>query len=154
MPRSKTITMGGQDYLIEQMTMRANRDFRNTVSEPVRQVVTLLENNRSITLNTVGDLAQVVNVLNDVVLGSMDLLLDALFRYSPALAADRERIEQEAYDDEAIAALGVVASLAYPLDRLATIWSGPPATPTSPNSPSTSGANGTPAAIPVRRTNT
>lgn len=144
MPRVKTITLAGQDYEVAQLPMKGNKEWRDRLTEPVDKIVALLQNYRDIEINTGADIAGLFLVVKDILLGGMDLLLDALFDYAPALAADRERIENEAYDDEAIAALGGVIGLAYPLDRLLTVWfPGQSATPISTNSASQNGRPGT-----------
>lgn len=122
--------------------MRSNKEWRESLTEPVNKIVALLQNYKDIEINSGADIVGMVVVVKDVLFGGMDMLLDALFAYSPTLQADRERIEQEAYDDEAIAALGVVLGLAYPLDRLLTVWSGPAVMQTSTNLPYTNGKSG------------
>jgi len=68
-----------------------------------------------IELSNGNDLAELVQVLRHTLIGSIDMLQDLLFAYSPVLAADRERIEAEAFDEEALAAFVEVLKLAYPL---------------------------------------
>lgn len=123
--------------------MRANKEWRDRLTEPVNKIIAIMQNYRDIEIGSVADVAGLVGLFSDVLLGSMDLLLDALYGYAPTLANDRERIEAEAFDDEAIAALGVCLSLAFPLDRLLTVWIGPAATPTSTNSALANGKSGT-----------
>ena len=94
-------------------------------------------------IETGADVVGLVVVVKDVLLGGVDMIMDMLFAYSPVLASDRERIENEAYDDEAITAFAEVLKLAYPLELLLTAWNGPSATPTLQNSPSTNGKFGT-----------
>ena len=143
MPRSKTVTMAGQAYEVAQLNMRANKAWRDSLTEPVNKIIALMQNYKDIEIGSVADIAGIVALFNDVLLGSMDLLLDSLFAYAPALVADRERIEAEAYDDEAIAALGSILSLAFPLERLVSAWTGPAVTPTSTSLRLPSGGNGT-----------
>jgi hypothetical protein len=143
MPRTKTVELGGRAYEIAQLPMRANAEWRAQLAEPITQLLALLEGNADLEIGSVSDLAQIVRLGKRLLLGSMDLLLDALFAYSPELSADRERIEAEAYDDEAIAALASVVALAYPLGLALTALSGLRGTPTSTNSPSANGDGGT-----------
>lgn len=142
MPRSKVVTLAGQDYLVEQRNMQSNKVWRDNLTGPVDKIVALIQNYDTLEISSVGDIAGLILIVKDVLFDSMDLLLDSLFNYSPVLAADRDRIEAEAYDDEAIEALGIVVGLAYPLDRLLSVWIGPAATPTSTNSLSRNGASG------------
>jgi hypothetical protein len=143
MPRSKTVILAGQEYSISQLNMRANKEFREHITEPANKIIALVQNYQNIEINSAADIAGLIMVVKDVLFGSMDLLLDSLFAYAPELAADRERIEQEAYDDEAIAALGAVAALAYPFGQLVSVWGGPNVTLTSTNSALPNGAAGT-----------
>lgn len=143
MPRSKTVTLAGQTYEVAQLNMRSNKEWRDKITEPANKIIALVQNYQNIEINSAADIAGLVMVVKDVLFGSMDLLLDSLFAYAPELAADRERIEQEAYDDEAIDALGAIASLAYPFGRLVSAWGGLSATPISTNSALPNGAGGT-----------
>lgn len=153
MPRSKDVILGGETYKVEQLPMRANKEWRDSLGAPVMQLIDLVQNFDDLELKA-SDLLRITDVVKSLLLGSMDTLLDALFRYSPALNADREHIEETAYDDEAIAALGVIIGLAYPLDQVLTGLRGLPVTPISMNSRSMSGVNGTkkPTVAPQRST--
>lgn len=154
MPREKVVTLGGQEYRVSQLNMKDNRLWRDTLAQPITDLLALLEGNRELEIGSVGDLAQVIGVGKQLLLGSMDILLDALFAYSPELRADRERIEAEAYDDEAIAALAEVVRLAYPLGVAISAFRGLPVTPMSTNSLSPNGDAGTkqPTAARPKRT--
>lgn len=154
MPREKVVTLGGQEYRVSQLNMKDNRLWRDTLAQPITDLLALLEGNRELEIGSVGDLAQVIGIGKQLLLGSMDILLDALFAYSPELRADRDRIEAEAYDDEAIAALAEVVRLAYPLGVAISAFRGLPVTPMSTNSPSPNGAGGTkqPTAARPKRT--
>lgn len=154
MPRTKTVTLGGQTYTITQLPMRANKEWRDQLAQPVIDLLALLETNQELEIGSVADLVQIVNLGKNLLLGSMDLLLNALFAYSPELQADRARIEAEAYDDEAIAALAEVVRLAYPLGMALAALRGSPAMPTSTNSPSTNGGSGTKKRLAAGRTRT
>jgi len=153
--RSKVVTLGGQEYRIDQLPMRPNREWREQLGEPLTELVSLLGGFQNLQIDSAGGIAKIITVIKDVLLGSMDRLLEALYAYSPVLAADRERIEREAYDDEALAALGVAVSLAYPLDMALAVLKpgGLSAMPISSNSRSVNGGNGTPMpTVPRKRT--
>jgi hypothetical protein len=143
MPRSKPVKLGGKTYPITQLAMRSNKEWREKLGSPVTALISLLQNIGDIKIETAADLVPLINVVKTLALGSMDVLLDALFDYAPILRDDRERIEDESYDDEAIAALGVVISLAYPLDQVLTTFRGLPVMPTSTSSDSPNGDSGT-----------
>ncbi len=155
MPRSKQIVLGGKEYSIQQLPMRANREFRDRLAAPVEELMNLLDGNKDLEIGSVSDLAGMIGLAKNLLLGSMDILLEALFAYSPELRADRDRIEADAYDDEAMEALAAVMALAYPLMRAVTaLRGGLPVTPMSTNSPLPNGDAGTkqPTAARPKRT--
>lgn len=154
MAREKTVTLGGQTYTIAQLPMRQNREWRDHLAQPITDLLALLQGNADLEIGSVADLTRIIGVGKDLLLGSMDLLLDALFAYSPALQADRERIEAEAYDDEAITALASVVALAYPLGMALAALRGSSVMPTSTSLPSPNGGAGTkqPTAARPKRT--
>jgi len=141
MPRTEAVTLGGRSYEIEQLPMRANREWRERLGAPVMQLVDLLQGLDRLELNAAG-VQSIIGVVKDVLLGSMEICLEAVFAYSPALQADRERIEAEAYDDEAMMALGVVIKFAYPLDRVLVGLRGLNGIPTSTSLPLPNGGGG------------
>lgn len=143
MARNKTVTLANKEYAISQLPMRANKEWRDKLGDPINKIVALLQNYKDLEIETGADVVGLVVVVKDVLLGGVDMIMDMLFAYSPVLASDRERIENEAYDDEAITAFAEVLKLAYPLELLLTAWNGPSATPTLQNSPSTNGKFGT-----------
>lgn len=152
MARNKIVTLGGQEYEISQLPMRQNKEWRQEITEPINQIVALVQNYKELEINSAADIAGMIAIVKDVLFGSMDMLLDAMFAYSAALRNDRERIEAEAYDDEAITALISVADLAYPFGRLVSAWGGLSVTPTSTNSASRNGASGTKKRLEVQTT--
>ena len=100
---------------------------------PLEQVITALENAPQIELTDLRSVAQIAGTLKDTVLGAVDIVLSMLFAYSPELEADRERIENEAYDDEAFAAFFEVLKLAYPFGALVRNLKTGPAAQTTKN---------------------
>ena len=91
---------------------------------PFGQFAATLEHAGEIDLTNGGALSNLIQVVSDTLLGSIDLLQDLLFAYSPALRADRERIEATAYDEEAMTALIEVLKLAYPFGAVLSLVSG------------------------------
>ncbi len=131
-PVMKTITvdLGGKAYVINALPMRQARIWREALGGPFAELTQTLEGAGKIELSNATDIAAVVRSLSGTLIGSIDTLMDLLFAYSPELAADRERIEDEAYDDEALAALVEVLKLAYPFGGLLAAVNGRPASKT------------------------
>ena len=142
MPKETTVELGGQSYTLRALPIGRARVWRAQLEGPFSELSRVLESAGEIELTSGGDIAQLVRTFSGTLIGSMDLLLDLLFAYSPELAEDRERIEEEAYDEEALAAFTEVLKLAYPFGELLAMVNGRTASKTSPNSHSPSTASG------------
>jgi hypothetical protein len=119
------VTLGGQSYTLPVLSIRKARAFRAKIDGPVGTLVAALQ---AAPRTEVSDLAAVGGLLGAVqetLLGSVDLVVELLFAYSDELAADRERIEAEATDEEALAAFVEVMRLVYPFAGLVSLVTGP-----------------------------
>lgn len=123
------VTLGGRTYRVERMPIRPTEAWRQQLRAQLAPIADALELAHAIqgddvqqALNSlsVPDVAGVMQRSMNLVLGSITTVLELLYAYSPALADDRERIEETAYDDEAIAAFTKVLQHAYPLGKLAS----------------------------------
>ena len=124
MPKTVTVILGGQSYHIDALPIARSKAWRAQLAGPFGQLAATLEHAGEIDLTSGGDLAHLIQVVSDTLLGSIDLLQELLFAYAPALAADRARIEAESYDEEAMNALIEVLKLAYPFGAVLTLVSG------------------------------
>lgn len=126
------VRLAGKDYRVEPLTVRPSKAFRKRVGDalsgmtdliadalrPTGAVGTPVEGPAEISAS----IKEIGRLLSERLIGSTDLAADLLFEYSPILAEDRERIENEAYDDEIIAAFVEVLKLLYPFESLASIF--------------------------------
>lgn len=115
--KSVEISLGGQAYTVTELPMRKNAAWRQKVGQLVGTVAGLVEATQ-IDLNNTADLIGVVNQVRDVLITAPEELTALLFDYSPALAADRERIEAEVYESELLAAFVEVLKLAFPFGEI------------------------------------
>lgn len=122
--RTVTVQLGGQEYAITPLPMKKAREWRQKLEQPFGAMVKVLETADTIELTNLGSIAGVVQTFAGTLLGSVDILLNLLFDYAPTLAVDRERIENEAYDEEALAALVEVLKIAYPFGTVLGLVSG------------------------------
>jgi len=104
--------------------MKKAREWRQKLEQPFGAMVKVLETADTIELTNLGSIAGVVQTFAGTLLGSVDILLGLLFAYAPTLAADRERIENEAYDEEALGALVEVLKIAYPFGTVLGLVTG------------------------------
>ncbi|HEX7973836.1 MAG TPA: hypothetical protein VF498_05465 [Anaerolineales bacterium] len=143
-----TITLGGQEYTVQQLPIGQSKAWRGKFGAPVEKLVGALQftggmlSEKLDTATAGANLGKLIGALGQVLLGdvgqtligSMDLVLEMLFDYSPELKADRARIEATAFDDEAMAAFVEVLKLAYPFGGLLKIARpGPAETPIKRN---------------------
>jgi len=131
MPKTIMVTLGGQSYTIEALPIKASKQWRAQLAGPFGQLAATLAHAGEIDLTSGGDLADLIRVVSDTLLGSIDLLQELLFAYAPALKADRVRIEAESYDEEAMSALIEVLKLAYPFGAVLTLVGGAMTKPTT-----------------------
>lgn len=143
MPQQITVTLGERQYVIDKLPIRQSKLWRQSLAEPFGEISQTLESASIVEVDQFGDIASLVRRASGVLLGSVDKMLDLLFAYSATLAADREYIEENAYDDEALAAFVEVLKLAYPLEQLMSAIRGRTVSKTSPNLPLPNGTSGT-----------
>lgn len=124
MPAETKVTLAGREYTLRALPMRQAKAFREQFSGPVNQLISALEGAPRLEVGDMQAIGALLGVVKDVLLSSIDIALDMLFAYSPEMAADRERIESEAYDDEALVAVVEVVKLLYPFGSLKNILPG------------------------------
>lgn len=152
--RTITVSLAGREYSVQQLPMKANRAWREKFNVPLKKLTDALQDAVRLSgkkfadddrlLQAVGHLlATHLEEVTRILTGTIDLMGEAVYEYAPEIAADRERIEEEAFDDELIAAFMKVVQLAFPFGPLMNLVPslGQMAAMTSPNSPSRSGAS-------------
>lgn len=118
------VTLGGKDYGVKPLRYRESKAWRETLAGPLGQILSLLRDGPNVELTDLQAVAELVNVAGQTVLTAPDLVLDCLMDYSPELAADRSRIEQEAYDAEIVTAFVEVLKLAFPFGAVSALVRG------------------------------
>lgn len=109
--KTATITLAGQTHTINELPRKQNAAWRERFQAMFRDVADLIEELADSDLNaeTVG---RALNQIVAKVGGSVDMLADLVFAYAPRL--DKEKLEEEVYDSELMAAFTAVLELAYP----------------------------------------
>lgn len=121
MPQSVTVTLAEREYLVKELPSRRNMAWRQALGKPFGELVDALTRAPSMRVDDAAGLAQIgdlVRMLTARVIGSIDLMREAVFDYAPALAEDRERIETEGYDSEVVGAFTEVLKLAFPFGQV------------------------------------
>lgn len=129
--KSTTIELGGKEYVVTELPSRANAAWRKQFQGKLAPILELLGIVPEAELpTTVAELEEgrpglalaVTAIRNaaQVALSSVDDVLEMTFAYSPALAKERKRIQEEAYDSEIVEAFTAILGLAFPFGALAT----------------------------------
>jgi hypothetical protein len=136
------VKLAGKEYELKPLPIRRAREVRQRFSVPVGQVIAALKSAPTTNLSDVNALGELLDAVKLVLMESMDLCLEALFDFSPALAADRERIENEGFDDEALNAFMEVVKMLYPFGGVLQSMNGLVQSATSMNLPLANGGAG------------
>jgi hypothetical protein len=118
------VKLAGKDYEIQPLPIKGAREFRQKFTAPLGELIETLQIAPKSDLNDFQAIGGLLAAVKNVIIGSMDMVLNILFEYSPELQADRVRIEDEAYDDEAITSFVEVLKLLYPFGGLKNILTG------------------------------
>lgn len=102
--REATVTLNGEEYTIQERRRKENRAWRDKLEGHFSDVVAVLEED----IDELDGLACIVNTISKKVLGSVDLVVQLVADYAPALPLD------SAYESEIIEAFWAVLGLAYP----------------------------------------
>lgn len=139
-PSTITAVLGGTTYEVHPLALRAERQWKQAAEQPVDALLGLLEANIGTQLNSAADLVPMLREMKTTLLYATDTILDLCCAYSPAIAMDRERIEEEAFTPEVIDLFVQIVSVVFPLARLTGALRGLGRTRTSANSPARNGA--------------
>ena len=129
--KSITVTLGDQSYMVNELPTRKNAEWRRDMAVRLRPVAQVLEQLPNMNLPTsTADLAggqvslisltEALRPVGNLLLNGMDDMIALIMAYSPQIAADRERIENEAYDSEILGAFTAILGLAYPFGSIVT----------------------------------
>lgn len=114
-----TVKLGGRDYSIKRLPVRKSKAWRSRFSSEFDRVagdILQLTNWETISL---GDAKSAIIAGKDAIFRVLDeIAFELVCDYAPEIAQDRERIEDEAYDNEVVEAFVKVLGLAFPLDTL------------------------------------
>lgn len=156
-------TLGGRNYTIPALPIGPSRIWRQKVGKEFDQIINTFNLKFNFDTNNIGQLTTIIKVIASILKTASDRVINLLFEYSPALMADKEWIEANATDDEALALFQEVLKLAFPFGVLLDLATGRMGSKTSLSLPSPNGespphqsSNGKvvplPASGPVKKT--
>lgn len=120
-----TVKLAGQEYTVNPLPRREAKAFRKRISEQIGDISKALKSAdgaAGLEVSDLNSIAELVDQIGGLLVGSVDIIAEMLFDFSPALAADRERIEAEGFDDEIFSAFVEVLKLLYPFGEIARLF--------------------------------
>lgn len=151
MAKEVTVSLGGKTYAVKALPIARAKVWREELAAPFGELARALTSATTVEIDQFGDIAALVKQFSGVLLGSVDTMLDLLFSYSDELKTDREWIEQNAYDEEALHAFSEVLKLAFPFGVLLEVVTGRMGSRTLSSSVSQNGALPLPASGPKKK---
>jgi hypothetical protein len=112
--KTAKITIAGNEYTIKELSIRKSVEWRKRVATEWSELANALTTAGGTSLNDLSTIATAVQGVASKIFGSIEVVADLLFAYSPELAADRDRIEAEGFESEIIDAFVEVLALAFP----------------------------------------
>lgn len=158
MPKQVKVKLGGREYVVTEKVMGVAMKWREQLRQSsvmrlfesldgaLAQLVSAVEGNgEGGNLNLIAgiNLATIAPAIMRGLANSVDDVIALLFDYSVELQNDREWLNENAYDEEAIAAFIEVLKLAFPTTALWGLVRGSTGVPIATNLPSRNGASGT-----------
>ncbi len=108
--RTVKVELGGQEFVVEELRSRANREWRGKLEGHFGDLAEVVEGE----IASGEALAQVIRTVSGKVVGSVELITELLVEYAPQL----EGAMDEAYDSEIVGVFGAVLGLAFPFGSL------------------------------------
>lgn len=110
--------LGNKDYEIQPLPIKESREWREKFQKPFREIIAAFRVAGNVEVTDGAEVASLLTAFSGILLGSTDKLIDMLFEYSSPLSADRDHIEANATNAEAISAFVEVLKLAYPFSAM------------------------------------
>lgn len=158
-PADLLAILGGKEYTISPRPIKATREWKEQaepiIDELMKMIANLPTSTGDLTALATGgtgsgggglmstSVADMLPILMDVktkLLYATDTVLELVCSYSPVLAADREWIEDNAYEAEIVYVFGHILKLVFPLESLKRAFRGEPTTGTPSSLPNRNGA--------------
>lgn len=107
--RTVTVTLDGQEFVVEELRSRANAAWRGRLEEHFEELAAALEGVEG-DVTDGASVGRLVRTVGGKLLGSVELVTELVVEYAPELG----EAVVEAYDSEVLEAFVGVLGLAYP----------------------------------------
>lgn len=117
-----TVQLGGLEYDVSPIPSARAKQWRDKLLEPFLGVLTIVGGLDKIEINTPADLMRILPYIQEGLIGSVDIVREAVLSYAPDIKEDWDSGDlAEAMDSEFIQALFKILRLAYPLEQIKTM---------------------------------
>jgi hypothetical protein len=113
-----SLTLGKTNYQISKLVSKRAREWRGKMRAPLDEILAIMGGMQEFEINSVQDLVILAREIQGTILSAPDTIIDLVFSYSPQLAAQRNQIEEETYDEQFFEAFIKLVKVAFPLDQL------------------------------------
>lgn len=154
--REIKVSVAGRDYEIPQLKIRASATWQAEVESDFGAIGGLMGLIGQATGDSFAEIQQQVKIpevaaavakLQGMIMQSMGRVRALVYSYAPLLAADKDFIEENGYNDEIVAVFMKLLRFEYPLGELVRLFAGAIQRQTMQNSPSANGESPTTQAI-------
>lgn len=112
------VTIAEKTYEIQALTIKPTRVWQQRAQQPLNMMLQAIESAQTTELSDIGSLVALAREVSTVLLGATDIVLELTLAYAPNLAADRDYIEENGYNEEIMTAFIEVLKMVYPLAQL------------------------------------
>ena len=131
------VNLGGRTYSLAKKPIRQASAMRQRLNQQIEPLVEMAGRATEVEIRDVEQVGELLNGLRGMLVSYVDILLEMLCEYEPAIQKDREWLLDHAYDEEVIQAAVVMIQQLFPFGNLLSKLNGLAENMTSTNSPST-----------------
>lgn len=114
MKNIKNVTLGGREYEIRALPIRRAASWRAELSEKLVSIQDPIARAGRIELDDGASVAGLIGEVAKAVTGWSEIVLDLVCAWSSEIGADRDALEESAFDHEVLSALVAILGLAFP----------------------------------------
>lgn len=112
------IELGGKTYPVKPLPIRPARELRQKIGTALDEPLRVIKGLNKTEITDTEVLSDIVFVLKDALIGYVDIALEVVCDYARLDTEQREWIEENALDEEVIAAFAEVAKRLFPFEAL------------------------------------
>lgn len=118
MPRTFTISLGGNDYQVNQLPTGAADKWRKKMERLLGPIIETAATAGEVNISDLQETGQFVQAISSTLISSPATIRGLLFEYAPVLENNKATILETAYDDEIFAGFVEVLRRVYPFGTI------------------------------------